>query len=102
MDSELQIIWSAKAKTTYLKVLSYLDKNWTKREIIQFSQRTEIILRAIKKTPGIYPISSEYKEIRRAVIDSNNSFFYKVDLYNHKIYLLTFFDNRQNPANLKL
>ena len=90
-----------KAKITFFKVLDYLDRNWTKREILQFNQRTEIIIRAIEKNPGIFPYSFKHKKIRKAIIDKNNSFFYQMDTKNKKIYLLTFFDNRQNPKNLK-
>lgn len=98
----MEVIWSAKAKITFFNVLDYLEKNWTKKEIIQFNLRTEIVLNAIKRNPGIFPISPKYKEIRKAIVDRNNSFFYKTDQYNKKIYLLTFFDNRQNPDKLKL
>ena len=31
----------------------------------------------------------------------NNSFFYQEDRKNKRIFLLTFFDNRQNPESLK-
>jgi plasmid stabilization system protein ParE len=102
MDSDMQVIWSAKAKITYFKVLDYLEQNWTKKELVQFNQRVEIVLRAITKNPGIYPASTKHKEIRKAVIDKNNSCFYKIDAYNKKIYLLTFFDNRRNPRKLVL
>jgi hypothetical protein len=100
MDSEMEVIWSAKAKITYYKVLDYLDNHWTKKEIIQFNKRTEIVLHAIKKNQEIFPVSLKHKNIRKAIIDKNNSFFYEVDRYNKKIYLLTFFDNRQNPVKL--
>ncbi len=97
----MEVIWSAKARITFFTVLDYLEKNWTKREIVQFHHRTEIVIRAIKRNPGIFSFSPTHKEIRKAIIDKNNSFFYKVDIYNKKIYLLTFFDNRQNPDILR-
>ena len=97
----MEVIWSAKARITYFSVLDYLEKNWTKREIIQFSQRTDIVIRAIKKNPGIFPHSTNHQNIRKASVDKHNSFFYQVDKKKEKIYLLTFFDNRQNPECLK-
>jgi plasmid stabilization system protein ParE len=98
----MEIIWSNRARITFFKVLDYLEKNWSQKEIIQFYYRTEIILRAINRNPGIFPVSHRYKQVRRALIDKNNSFFYQVDNYTNKIYLLTFFDNRQNPKHLKI
>ncbi len=96
----MEVIWSAKARITYFRVLDYLAQNWTKREIVAFSQKTTAIIRAIQKNPGIFSNSPKHENIRRAIIDKNNSFFYRVDKKHGKIFLLTFFDNRQNPENL--
>lgn len=97
----MEVIWSAKARITYFSVLDYLEKHWTKKEIIRFSYKTESVIRAIQKNPGIFPYSQKHRNIRRAIVDKNNSFYYQVDKANRKIYLLTFFDNRQNPQKLK-
>jgi len=97
----MEVIWSAKARITYYNVLDYLDTHWSKKEIIQFNQRTEIVIHAIKKNPGIFPSSLKFKNIRKAIVDKNNSFFYSIDPENDKIYLLTFFDNRQCSDNIK-
>ncbi len=94
----MEIIWSAKARITYFKVMDYLQENWTKKEMIQFSNRTEIVIRAIKKNPGIFACSNKQPNLRRALIDKNNSLFYQVNEQDQKIYLLTFFDNRQDPS----
>jgi len=102
MVSEMEVIWSAKARITFYKVLDYLENNWNRREIVKFNKRTEVILQAIKRNPGIFPLSQKQMKIRKAIVDKNNSLFYKVDERNERIYLLTFFDNRQNPENLKI
>ena len=96
----MEVIWSAKAKITFFKVLDYLNNNWTEKELIQFNQRTQIVLNAIKKNPGIFPCSIKNNEIRKAIVDKNNLFFYKIDVHNQRIYLLTFFDSRQDPKKL--
>ena len=100
MDSEMEVVWSAKARVTYFRILDYLDQNWTKKEIIQFNERTQLVIGAILKNPGIFPDSDKKKNIRKALIDKNNLLFYKIDLFHHKIYLLTFFDSRQDPKRL--
>jgi hypothetical protein len=76
MDSDMEVIWSAKAKITFFKVLDYLNENWTKKELLQFNQRTHITISAIRKNPNIFPASSSNKKIRKAIIDKNNSLFY--------------------------
>lgn len=77
----MEIIWSAKAKITFFHVIDYLNANWTKKEIIQFNQRTQITIKAIRKNPHIFPSSAKNKDIRKALINKNNSFYYKIDLY---------------------
>ena len=96
----MDVIWTAKARITFYMILDYLDENWTKKEIIQFNMRTQIIIGAITKNPLIFPGSIKNKEIRKALIDKNNSLFYKIDVFHQKIYLLTFFDSRQDPQKL--
>ena len=96
----MEIIWSAKAKITFYSVIEYLNENWTKKEMIQFNQRSHITINAIRKNPQIFPASSKNKDVRRAIVDKNNSFYYKIDDRNQKIYLLTFFDSRQDPEKL--
>ena len=100
MDSDMEVIWSARAKNTFFIVLDYLNENWAKKEMIQFKQRTQIVINAIKKNPYIFPGSTKNKEIRKAIIDKNNLLFYKIDVYHQKIHLLTFFDCRQDPQKL--
>jgi len=96
----MDVIWTSKAKNTFFLVIDYLNENWTKKEVNQFNHRAFIIINAISKNPGIFPASAKNKEIRKAIIDKNNSFFYKIDSYYQKIYLLTFFDCRQDPKNI--
>lgn len=102
MDSDMEIIWSAKAKITFFHIIDYLNENWTKKEIIQFNQRTQITINAIRKNPHLFSSSAKNKDIRKAIVDKNNSFFYKIDSYHQKIHLLTFFDCRQDPKKLNL
>ncbi len=98
----MEVIWSERARITYYKVLDYLEENWYRHEIIQFINRTEVVINAIKKNPGIYTYAVKNKNIRRAIIDKHNSFYYQVDQKKKKIYILTFFDNRQNPKRWKI
>jgi hypothetical protein len=79
-----------------------LSENWTKKEIIQFNQRTQITINAILKNPNLFPSSAKNRDIRKAIVDKNNSFYYKIDSYHQKIHLLTFFDCRQDPKKLNL
>jgi hypothetical protein len=100
MVSDMEVFWSAQAKITYFRILDYLNEHWSKKEIIQFSRKTDIIIQAIRRNPEIYPVTFKHKEIRKAIVDKNNSFYYKADKLQNRIYLLTFYDNRQDPEKL--
>ena len=94
----LNINWTAEAKQTYESVLSYLHEEWSIKEVQVFIERTESLLLIISQQPYIFKASA-YKEIRQAVIGKQNSLFYMVK--NNEIFLLTFWDNRQNPVKNK-
>ena len=94
----LKIEWSDEAENTYLDILSYLENNWSRKEVLKFIKRTETLLETILIQPYLFK-ASQNQLIRKAVIGKQNSLFYRID--NDRIYLLTFWDNRQNPAKSK-
>lgn len=98
----MEVIWSAKAKTTFYLVLDYLDKNWSGKEVESFYNRTQIVLKSVSNYPELFPASTKNKKIRKAIVDKNNTFYYKIDTYHRKIHVLTFYDSRQDPKKLKL
>lgn len=94
----LNIKWTKEAKDTFEKILIYLNEEWSVKEVENFISRTENILSIISQQPYLYKASA-YKEIRQAVIGKQNSLFYLVK--NDEVFLLTFWDTRQNPVKNK-
>ena len=101
MDSEWTIFWTKRAKDTYSIVLDYLVEFWTKKELFQFVNRVELVLKAIEKNPKMFIHTSANKNIRKAFVDKNNSLFYSIDTYRKRLIILTFYDNRQAPEKYK-
>jgi plasmid stabilization system protein ParE len=91
----LKIEWSNKAEQAYLDTLDYLYHKWSEKEVISLIKRPDEILNAIIQQPYGFKQSSR-KNIRKAVINKQNSIFYRIE--NSRIYLLAFWDNRQNPS----
>lgn len=102
MDSEWTIFWAGRSKITYFAILDYLSENWTKKEVFQFINRVELVLKAIEKNPRMFPGSSANKNIRRAIVDKNNSLYYSINTYQKRLIILTFYDNRQDPQKFKV
>jgi plasmid stabilization system protein ParE len=94
----LPIKWSKEATNTYQDVIEYLAENWTEKEVKGFIHRTNFVLKLIAVHPYIYQ-ASKHKNIRKALIGKQNSFFYLIRASN--IYLLSFWDNRRDPDKNK-
>jgi plasmid stabilization system protein ParE len=94
----LKIKWSVKAKFNYDNVLSYLDENWSKKEVENFIKKTESILNIISHQPYIFKAAS-HKKVRKAILGKQNSLFYLV--LDSEVYLLSFWDNRMDPKKNK-
>jgi len=102
MDSEWTIFWAKRAKISYFMVLDYLSENWSKKEVLQFVNRVDVVLKAIEKNPQMYVSSSKNQNVRRAIVDKNNSLFYSINTDQKRLIVLTFYDNRQDPKKFKV
>jgi hypothetical protein len=96
---EYAIVWSPNTRDTYYQILEYLNANWTLNEVTAFILRTEEVLNFISVNPVQY-IRSAKAKIHKCVVVKQVSLFYRIKENN--IELLLFWDNRQDPAKLKL
>ena len=99
MESTFKIFWSQEAINNLGEIIAYLEANWTQRELKRFAQKTEKFIISIQRNPFIFP-ESRKKHVRRALLSKQTTIYYEV--LEHEIRIVTVFDNRQNPANLKL
>jgi plasmid stabilization system protein ParE len=97
--SSYTIIWSPEAEITYLKILEYLEENWTIKEMESFINRSEQVIEHISQYPNHYPYSKG-SDSYKCVFISQVSLFYR--LKDRQIEMLIFWDNRQDPAKLIL
>lgn len=91
----LNIRWSTEAEDAYENILIYLNDYWSAKEVEYFIDQTATFLKIIADQPYAFP-SSARDEIRKAVIGRQNSLYYMIR--NSEILLLTFWDNRMDPA----
>ncbi|UPQ77376.1 type II toxin-antitoxin system RelE/ParE family toxin [Chryseobacterium nepalense] len=87
----MEIIWSNEALKNYLKVIDYLFENWTIKEIKRFEYNFNRLIANLKDHVGICP-KSKILNLRKCVIDENNSLIYQE--INNIIFLVTIIDNR--------
>ncbi len=89
-----KIIWTPKAEKSFDSVISYLEENWSERQIIHFIEKTNAVINHIDK----FPLSCREagkEDVREALITKHNLLLYRIS--GNTIYLLYFWDTRRNP-----
>ncbi|RXR30628.1 type II toxin-antitoxin system RelE/ParE family toxin [Flavobacterium piscinae] len=100
MKSGYRILWTDNALLELKKTVNYLEQNWTERELKKLATQLEKTLQLISQNPYLFQASDVKKNVRRAVILSVNSMYYRILENENEI--LSFFSNRQNPDKRKL
>lgn len=89
-----EIVWLPKAEQKFESIISWLQTNWTDKEIAKFIARTNEVLDMIGSNPILYRKIGKGKR-HEAVITKQVILLYRIN--EDKVELLTFFDTRQNP-----
>ncbi|MEJ2884655.1 type II toxin-antitoxin system RelE/ParE family toxin [Pedobacter sp. GR22-6] len=91
----LPIRFSPESEETFETLVSQLSEQWGEAYVAKLKAKVSRALKAIAKSPYLYALADEQREIRKCVLHGNCSMFYKVgDTY---IMVLYFWDNRQDP-----
>ena len=100
MKSGYKIFWTDHAISELKETIDYLENNWTEKELRKLSNALDKTLNLISQNPYIFQSSDFKKNIRRAVILSLNSLYYKIK--DQDVEIISFFSNRQSPTKRKL
>jgi plasmid stabilization system protein ParE len=99
MASGYKIRWTDHALAELSNTVDYLTANWSENEIIQFANAVDNTVEIISRHPEIFPTSNKKRKIRKAVVDKNNTIYYRVKL--DSVQILSVFGTRQNPTKRK-
>lgn len=100
MKNGYKILWTDFALKELEATIAYLEENWTEKELKNLATSIEETLSLIAQNPEIFQKSEIKNTIRRAIILSHNTLYYRV--HNNQIEILSFFSNRQSPKKRKL
>jgi len=100
MKNGYRILWTDNALKELEKTIEYLEENWTEKELRNLAAKLEETLILVSQNPNLFQVSEIKKEIRRVVILSHNTLYYRVA--NDQIEIISFFSNRQSPKKRKL
>jgi plasmid stabilization system protein ParE len=99
MASGFKIRWTDHALSELSDTVKHLENNWTENELIQFANAVDHTVEIISRHPGIFPVSDMKRKIRKAVVDKNNTVFYRI--VKDSIEILSVFGTKQDPAQRK-
>jgi plasmid stabilization system protein ParE len=96
------IIWMPNAISSYIKIIHYLQINWTQKEIESFQLLSEEKILNISYHPHL-GIAKNYKnpDIRYTLVHKRVALIYRHDQFKNKIELLLFWNTSQNPKKIK-
>jgi len=100
MKNGYKILWTAFALKELEKTIEYLEENWTEKELRTLAEGIEEKLVLISQNPNLFQASDNKKNIRRVVIQTYNTLYYRFE--NEQTEIISFFSNRQNPKRRKL
>jgi plasmid stabilization system protein ParE len=100
MKNGYKLLWTNHALKELEDTISYLEENWTDKELQNLAIKMEETLLLISHNPNLFQFSEVKKDIRRVVILTYNTLYYRVK--NNQIEIISLFSNRQNPKKRKL
>lgn len=95
-----KIIWSPKAKKQYSEVLLFSAENNSVKYALLLNEKVENLLDSLKSFPKIGRVYAQEEGIRRLIILSHYSLYYRVLEEFSEIHIFAFKDNRSNPEDL--
>ena len=90
-----KIGWNKKAQTTFDKIVDYLLDEFGESSAKKFINKVNNFLELIEQNPEVGKIEVEEKSIRSWRVSKFTIAFYQVK--NDHIFILKFFDGRQDP-----
>jgi len=97
MGSEVK--WTPQAEKGLENVLSYLDSNWSVKEILNLKHKIQRVIELIKINPEIFPKSKIKISLHKAIIDKNNYLIYRFNTANNSVEIVNFRGTKQTPKH---
>jgi len=92
------IIITELAEKKLENLFEYLIENWSLKVKRNFVGKLDECISIIKIQPESFPESSKIQGLRKCVVTKQITLYYKIS--GEKIYIVSIFDNRQNPKKL--
>lgn len=99
---ELKVSWSSEAEIQYYDILLFwIEKTKSEKYSEQIENEVTKIIQTLKDFPRIGAIYQK-REVRRVIVLSYFSIFYRLLEKENEIEIVAFWDNRNDPKKLNL
>jgi len=96
----MKVFLSPQAQFRLEKLNDYLLENWNSKIRNEFIEKLTAKFKQISNFPESCVQSEKYKGLYKCVLTKQTTFYYRITEKN-EVEIITFFDTRQNPNNLK-
>ncbi len=94
MAEQFPVFWTERSLKNAEDIISYLQIEFTSKEIDRFFELLKNFERTISHFPLLYPSSQKYPNLKRAVLSKELSLYYEVS--DRDIVVIAMQDNRQS------
>ncbi len=96
-----KVVWTSEALQTYLQTISYLEQEWTEREVKNFARDVEDKITLLKKFSGIGSPFDKKRKLRKTLVHKQVQLYYRVRPLKRQVELVSFWNTYQNPGKLR-
>jgi len=96
---DYKLFWSDESLDNLKGIISYLESEWSEKEVDAFKKKLSRQLDLIAMNPKIFPVSDFQPRLRKAVLSKQTTIFYEVKEFEIRIAYL--FSNRMDIKKIK-
>jgi plasmid stabilization system protein ParE len=95
-----EIVWTPLAAQSFNQIISYLQKEWSEKEVEQFISTTATFLAKLKRYPEMCRPSGKRKNVRIGILNKQTQLIYHYKPRKKQIEILLFWNYKQNPDSM--
>jgi plasmid stabilization system protein ParE len=97
----MKVFLSELAEFKLLRLSEYLIEKWDLNTRDKFIRKLTDKINQISSQPDSCPKSNKFEGLYKCVVTKQTTLYYRILKQSNEIEIITIFDTRQNPLNLK-
>jgi len=93
----LELVWTKRAQTGYGRIVKYLEKHFTDKEVREFIKQSTSFFDLLSEYPEILESTKSRKHLHRGPINRFTILTYRVKLPKKQIEIINIRSSRQKP-----